>query len=39
MNARQLMEWLWVPPLSAPRSTVLIRSIAGAVFLWEGVLQ
>jgi len=39
MNARQLMEWLWVPPLSAPRSTVLIRSMAGAVFLWEGVLK
>lgn len=29
MNARQLMEWLWAPPLSAPRSTVLIRSIGG----------
>jgi len=39
MNVRQLMEWLWVPPLSAPRSTVLIRSMAGAVFLWEGVLK
>jgi putative oxidoreductase len=39
MNVRQLMEWLWNPPLSAPRSTVLIRSMAGGVFLWEGVLK
>src|SRR4029077_11755388 len=39
MNVRQLMEWLWSPPLSAPRSTVLIRSMAGGVFLWEGVLK
>jgi putative oxidoreductase len=38
MNVRQL-EWLWSPPLSAPRSTILIRSMAGAVFLWEGVLK
>src|SRR5215813_12118398 len=39
MNARQLMEWLRFPPLSAPRSTILIRSMAGAVFLWEGLLK
>ena len=39
MNARKLIEWLWIPPLSAPRATVLIRSMAGAVFLWEGVLK
>ena len=39
MNARRLIEWLWVPPLSAPRATILIRSMAGAVFLWEGILK
>src|SRR4029077_17758684 len=39
MNVRQLMEWLWAPPLSAPRATVLIRAMAGSVFLWEGVLK
>ena len=39
MKVRQLMEWLWVPPLSAPRATVLIRAMAGSVFLWEGVLK
>jgi hypothetical protein len=39
MNARRLMEWLWVPPLSAPHATILIRSMAGGVFLWEGILK
>src|SRR5580765_6744684 len=39
MNVRQLMEWLWAPPLSAPRAAVLIRAMAGSVFLWEGVLN
>jgi uncharacterized membrane protein YphA (DoxX/SURF4 family) len=39
MNAKQLIEWLWVPPLTAPRATILIRSMAGAVFLWEGILK
>jgi putative oxidoreductase len=39
MKLRQLIEWLWVPPLSAPRATVLIRAMAGSVFLWEGVLK
>ena len=39
MNARKLMEWLWGPPVSAPRATILIRSMAGGVFLWEGILK
>ncbi len=39
MNVRQLMEWLWAPPLFAPRATVLIRAMAGSVFLWEGILK
>src|SRR5262252_6557388 len=39
MNARRFLEWLWAPPLKAPRATILIRSMAGAVFLWEGVLK
>ena len=39
MNARKWMEWLWFPPLSAPRATILIRSMAGGVFLWEGILK
>jgi uncharacterized membrane protein YphA (DoxX/SURF4 family) len=39
MNIRQWVEWLWTPPLSAPRATILIRVMAGAVFLWEGILK
>ena len=39
MNVRHWMQWLWAPPLSAPRATILIRAMAGAVFLWEGVLK
>lgn len=39
MNARKWMEWLWTPPLSAPPATILIRSMAGGVFLWEGILK
>jgi len=27
------------PPLDGPRATVTIRLMAGAVFLWEGILN
>jgi putative oxidoreductase len=33
------LDWLSSPPLSAPRSTVLIRCMAGGVFLSEGILK
>ncbi|MFY9552616.1 MAG: DoxX family protein [Thermoanaerobaculia bacterium] len=33
------MKWFFFPPNSAPRSTVLIRLMAGGVFLWEGILK
>lgn len=39
MTLTEMMEWLAAPPLDAPRSTILIRCMAGAVFLWEGVLK
>jgi uncharacterized membrane protein YphA (DoxX/SURF4 family) len=39
MNARRLIDWLFFPTDSAPRSTILIRSMAGGVFLWEGILK
>jgi uncharacterized membrane protein YphA (DoxX/SURF4 family) len=32
-------NWLCAPPASAPRSTVLIRVMAGTVFFWEGVMK
>ena len=33
--------WGWVlhPPMSGPRATMVIRSMAGGVFLWEGILK
>jgi putative oxidoreductase len=39
MSARKLIDWMFFPTDSAPRSTVLIRWMAGAVFLWEGILK
>ena len=39
MNPRRLIDWLFFPTDSAPRSTILIRGMAGGVFLWEGILK
>lgn len=36
---KKLMHWLWNPPLNAPDSTILLRLMAGSVFLWEGILK
>ncbi|WP_235192532.1 DoxX family protein [Mycobacterium asiaticum] len=32
-------RWLAEPPDSAPAATILIRLMAGGVFLWEGVIK
>src|SRR5215470_11908089 len=39
LRLRKLIDWLWTPPDSAPRSTILIRCMVGGVFLWEGILK
>jgi uncharacterized membrane protein YphA (DoxX/SURF4 family) len=39
MSYKKVIDWTLKPPLSAPRSTALIRCMAGTVFLWEGVLK
>src|SRR5258705_11429239 len=33
--------WAWVlhPPVTGPRATLLLRLMAGGVFLWEGILK
>jgi len=31
--------WLLHPPVTGPRSTTVIRLMAGAVFFWEGILK
>jgi uncharacterized membrane protein YphA (DoxX/SURF4 family) len=36
---RSLARWVFVPPVAAPRATWLIRMMAGAVFLSEGILK
>jgi putative oxidoreductase len=36
---KRLVDWFFFPTESAPRATVLIRVMAGAVFFWEGILK
>jgi putative oxidoreductase len=36
---KKIMNWLTNPPTDAPASTVLLRLMAGGVFLWEGILK
>jgi putative oxidoreductase len=36
---QKTIDWLLNPPQSAPRSTILIRLMAGGVFFWEGILK
>ena len=33
----RLLQWFFHPPDGAPPATLLIRLMAGGVFLWEGV--
>jgi uncharacterized membrane protein YphA (DoxX/SURF4 family) len=34
-----IVRWLAFPPITAPKATLLLRLMAGSVFLWEGVLK
>ena len=34
-----LINWLLNPPTDGPTATVLIRLMAGSVFVWEGILK
>jgi putative oxidoreductase len=36
---KRLSAWLLNPPDSAPKATIVIRLMAGGVFLWEGILK
>ena len=33
------INWLLNPPVDGPRATILLRVMAGTVFLWEGVMK
>jgi len=35
----KMMNWLLNPPVDGPRAILLIRLMAGSVFLWEGVMK
>ncbi|MFO1518418.1 MAG: DoxX family protein [bacterium] len=36
---KKIFHWLFHPPINAPTATLLIRFLAGGVFLWEGILK
>ena len=35
----KIISWLMNPPTDGPRSTLLLRVMAGGVFFWEGLLK
>jgi uncharacterized membrane protein YphA (DoxX/SURF4 family) len=35
----RMFDWFFRPPVDGPTATVLIRLMAGTVFLWEGVMK
>ena len=35
----KILTWLMNPPTTGPKSTLLLRLMAGGVFLWEGILK
>jgi putative oxidoreductase len=35
----KLIAWLTHPPTDGPRTTLLLRLMAGGVFFWEGILK
>src|ERR1700741_2453677 len=36
---KKISEWLLVPPVNGPEATIILRVMAGSVFLWEGVMK
>jgi len=36
---KRLVDWIFSGMEEAPRSTILVRMMAGSVFLWEGILK
>src|SRR5881296_3633899 len=39
MENNKLLQWFVNAPNDAPRAIVLLRLMAGGVFLWEGILK
>ena len=36
---KKIYEWFLTPPVDGPSATLLLRVMAGSVFLWEGVMK
>jgi len=36
---KNIFRWLMNPPVLGPKSTLLLRLMAGGVFFWEGILK
>jgi uncharacterized membrane protein YphA (DoxX/SURF4 family) len=36
---KNVLAWLTNPPTEGPKSTIVLRLMAGGVFLWEGILK
>ncbi|HYN16308.1 MAG TPA: DoxX family protein [Terriglobales bacterium] len=36
---KNVLTWLVNPPTTGPKSTLVLRLMAGGVFLWEGILK
>jgi len=39
MKINKVWKWLLNPPLDGPSTIILLRLMAGSVFLWEGILK
>jgi uncharacterized membrane protein YphA (DoxX/SURF4 family) len=39
MGMNDTIRWLLHPPTDGPKPAILIRAMAGSVFLWEGILK
>lgn len=39
MNILNIWKWFFNPSFNAPKATILLRLMAGGVFLWEGLLK
>jgi uncharacterized membrane protein YphA (DoxX/SURF4 family) len=39
MQINESWQWLLNPPKDGPSATILLRLMAGGVFLWEGILK
>jgi hypothetical protein len=39
MMIRGWWDWVWDVPVGGPKTTALLRVMAGSVFLWEGIMK